>query len=88
MEIVLLGTGSPVSDAARAGPATLIEAGESAQEHVIVDAGRGCVMRMAAARSNPAALKGGRITHLHSDHLNDLIITQWVMNREPTILRV
>lgn len=90
-EIVLLGTGSPIPDANRAGPATLLKGGEGGGEHVLVDAGRGCVMRLAAAGSMPVLLQGVLITHLHSDHLcalNDVITTHWVMTNEPTPLRI
>ena len=86
MEIVLLGTGSPIPDPNRAGPATLIKTGEGGLEQVLIDAGRGCVMRMAAAGSMPVFLSGVLITHLHSDHLcalNDVITTQWIMTNEP-----
>lgn len=91
MEIVLLGTGSPIPDAARAGPSTLLKAGDGGLEQVLVDAGRGCVMRMAAAGSLPVLLQGVLVTHLHSDHLsalNDVITTHWIMTNEPTPLRV
>ena len=91
MEVILLGTGSPIPDANRAGPATLFKAGEGGLEQVLVDAGRGCVMRMAAAGSMPVLLSGVLITHLHSDHLcalNDVITTQWVMTNEPRPLRI
>ncbi len=82
LAVVLLGTGSPIPDANRAGPSTLLKAGEGGREHVLVDAGRGCVMRMAAAGSMPILLQGLLVTHLHSDHLtdlNDVITTQWIM---------
>ncbi len=91
MEIVLLGTGSPIPDANRAGPSTLVKAGADHSEHVLVDAGRGCVMRMAGAGSMPVLLRGVLITHLHSDHLcalNDIITTHWIMTNEPTTLRI
>jgi ribonuclease Z len=91
MEVVLLGTGSPIPDPGRAGPSTLLKAGEDGLEQVLVDAGRGCVMRMAAAGSLPVLLQGVLVTHLHSDHLtdlNDVITTQWVMTTEPTPLRI
>ncbi len=81
MEIVLTGTGSPLPDANRAGPSTLIKAGDA---HILVDAGRGTVMRMAGAGSLPAFLASVLITHLHSDHvcaLNDVITTHWVMTQ-------
>lgn len=91
MEVVLLGTGSPMPDPNRAGPATLVKAGDGGLEHVLVDAGRGVVMRMAGAGSLPMMLQGVLITHLHSDHLtdlNDIITTHWVMTNEPTPLRI
>ncbi len=91
MEVVLLGTGSPIPDPNRAGPATLLKTGDGGLEQVLIDAGRGCVMRMAAAGSMPVLLSGVLITHLHSDHvcaLNDVITTQWVMTTEPRPLRV
>ena len=91
MDVVLLGTGSPMPDANRAGPATLLKTGEGGLEQVLVDAGRGCVMRMAAAGSLPAFLQGVLITHLHSDHLtdlNDIMTTQWVMAPQGTTLKV
>ena len=46
IEITLLGTGSPMVDPHRAGPATLVQAGG---EHYLVDCGRGVLMRLAAA---------------------------------------
>ena len=81
MEIVLTGTGSPLPDANRAGPSTLVKAGDC---HVLVDAGRGVLMRMAAAGSLPVFLSGVLLTHLHSDHicdLNDVITTHWIMSQ-------
>jgi ribonuclease Z len=89
MDVVLLGTGSPIPDANRAGPSTLLKVGEL--EHVLVDAGRGCVMRMAGAGSMPGMLQAVLITHLHSDHLtdlNDIITTHWIMTPGPTPLRI
>ncbi len=46
LAVTLLGTGSPLPDPNRAGPSTLVSAGD---EHHLVDAGRGVLMRMAAA---------------------------------------
>ena len=88
MEIILTGTGSPLPDPYRAGPSTLVKAGDI---HILVDAGRGVVMRMAAAGSLPDLLSGVLITHLHSDHicaLNDVITTHWVRTREHTALHI
>lgn len=88
MDIVLTGTGSPLPDPNRAGPSTLVKAGDT---HVLIDAGRGVVMRLAGAGSLPGFLAGVLITHLHSDHvcaLNDVITTQWVMTQGNKTLQI
>jgi ribonuclease Z len=88
MQIVLLGTGSPLPDPERAGPATLVRA---AGRDLLFDAGRGVLMRMAAAGAAPGALTGLFLTHLHSDHLtdlNDVITSRWVMTMGPTPLPI
>ncbi len=86
--VTLLGTGSPMPSADRAGPATLISAGD---EHYLVDAGRGVLMRLAGAGLGAPNLTAVLITHLHSDHitdLNDVITTRWVMTFVPTPLTI
>ena len=88
MEVVLLGTGSPIPNPDRAGPATLVRAGAS---NILFDCGRGVVMRLAAAGIPPPAISAVFITHMHSDHisdLNDIITSHWVMNAAPTQLRI
>ena len=88
MEVILTGTGSPLPDANRAGPSTLVKVGDT---HILVDAGRGVVMRMAGAGSLPGLLAGVLITHLHSDHicaLNDVITTHWVMSQGKATLPI
>ncbi|MEQ8842682.1 MAG: ribonuclease Z [Acidimicrobiales bacterium] len=88
MDIVLTGTGSPLPDANRAGPSALVKAGDT---HILIDAGRGVVMRMAGAGSLPGFLAAVLITHLHSDHvcaLNDVITTHWVMTQGSAPLRI
>ncbi|WP_419841168.1 MBL fold metallo-hydrolase [Candidatus Poriferisodalis sp.] len=88
MDVVLTGTGSPLPDPHRAGPSTLVKAGDT---HVLVDAGRGVVMRLAGAGSLPAWLSAVLVTHLHSDHvcaLNDVITTHWIMSGGNATLQV
>jgi ribonuclease Z len=88
MKITLLGTGSPIPNPDRAGAATLLESGS---QRLLVDAGRGVVMRMSAAGVLPVMLTGVVITHLHSDHitdLNDVITTHWIMSGGPTPLHL
>lgn len=86
--ITLLGTGSPLPAPDRAGPATLVSMGD---EHFLVDAGRGVLMRLAAAGLGAPQLTAVLLTHLHSDHitdLNDVITTRWVMTFERTPLTI
>lgn len=92
LTITLLGTGSPMPSPDRAGPSTLITAGQGPDaEHYLVDAGRGVLMRMAALGLGAPNLAAVLITHLHSDHitdLNDVITTRWVMTFEPSPLTI
>ena len=88
MKVTLLGTGSPIPDATRAGPATLVRADDAL---LLVDCGRGVLMRLVAAGVLPPMLSAVLLTHLHSDHLtdlNDVITTHWVMTQSPTPLRI
>jgi ribonuclease Z len=58
---------------------------------LLVDAGRGVCMRLAAASTVPVMLDAVLLTHLHSDHicdLNDVVTTHWVMSMEPRSLHV
>ena len=88
MDVTLLGTGSPIPDPNRAGPATLVRAGGQA---LLFDCGRGVLMRLAAAGVLPGSLSAVLLTHLHSDHttdLNDVITMRWAMSPVPTPLPV
>ena len=58
---------------------------------MLVDCGRGVVMRLAAAGVLPIGLSAVLLTHLHSDHitdLNDVVTTHWVMSSGPVPLHV
>ena len=84
MLVTLLGTGSPLPDPHRAGPATLVQAGGL---NLLFDCGRGVLMRLAAAGvPGPPGIGVQFLTHLHSDHttdLNDVITTRWIMAMAP-----
>jgi ribonuclease Z len=83
IEITLLGTGSPIPDPNRAGPATLVRTGGQA---FLVDCGRGVLQRAAAVGVGAAGLSALLLTHLHSDHigeLGDLLITRWITTFAP-----
>jgi ribonuclease Z len=88
LKVVTLGTGSPLPDADRAGPATLVRA---AGRDLLFDCGRGVLMRAAAAMSGPLAFDTVFLTHLHSDHItdfNDIVTMRWAMSPMPNPLRV
>ena len=72
MQVILLGTGIPIPNPQRSTAATLVIAGDKA---MLVDTGRGCVVRLAEAgiRDVTAVL----FTHYHSDHIasfGDLLV--------------
>jgi len=84
--IVLLGTGTPVADPERSGPAVAIVVNNIPY---LIDCGPGIVRQAAAAyKRGITGLRADRlkrlfVTHLHSDHtagLPDIILTPWVGN--------
>lgn len=91
-KLVLLGTGTPVPDPDRSGPATAIVVGDNAY---LVDFGPGVVRRAQAAvlargitALEPGNLKVAFLTHLHSDHTagySDLILTGWTSGRSTAL---
>jgi ribonuclease Z len=88
LTLTVLGTGSPIPDPRRAGSASLVVAGAT---RLLIDAGRGVLMRLAAAGVLPPMLDAVLLTHLHSDHitdLNDVITTHWIMSPQPRPLHV
>ena len=88
IEVTLLGTGSPIVDPNRAGPSTLVRAGDST---FLVDCGRGALMRAGAVGVGAADITALLLTHLHSDHITDLsdvITTRWVTTFTRTPLPV
>lgn len=88
MKVTLLGTGSPLPSATCAGPSTLVQAGG---QNVVVDAGRGVIMRLVGAMCPPPLVSAVLLTHLHSDHicdLNDIVTTRWIASPAATALPV
>jgi ribonuclease BN (tRNA processing enzyme)/pimeloyl-ACP methyl ester carboxylesterase len=86
-KVVLLGTGTPVPDPDRWGPATVIAVDDRAY---LIDFGPGVVRRAEAAALRgvtavePGNLKVAFVTHLHSDHTggySDLILSGWTSGR-------
>ncbi len=88
MQVVTLGTGSPIPAEDRAGPSTLVR---TSVGDLLFDAGRGVLLRAAGVASGAVAFRRVFLTHLHSDHttdLNDVITTRWAMTFAPTPLTV
>ena len=55
---------------------------QAGAQNLLVDCGRGVVMRLAGAGLLPPMLHRVLLTHLHSDHVtdfNDVLTTSWVM---------
>lgn len=95
-QIVMLGTGTPIPDPDRFGPAVAIVVDSVAY---LFDAGAGVVRRASAAGRKGVKVFAARgvngqptpgfdrvfLTHLHSDHtlgLSDVIFTPWIQGRK------
>ncbi len=88
MEVIILGSGSPLPDPERAGPSTLVRV---AGYDFLFDCGRGVLMRSAAVPVLPVSFKAVLFTHLHGDHtsdFNDVVTMRWVMSPGPNPLHV
>ena len=82
MHLTLLGTGCPICDPRRMGPSNLVRHGDRA---FLVDCGSGATQRLVGAGSKGAALDAVFLTHLHSDHIVDLlqlILSSWHQGRD------
>jgi ribonuclease Z len=81
LSVLLCGTGSPLPDPTRAGPCTLLAAGDRLY---LVDAGLDSARNLALANVAMDRIAGILITHLHSDHiaeLGELRLQTWVAGR-------
>ncbi len=87
-QVIILGSGNPMPDPNRAGPATLVR---SSVGDLLFDCGRGVLMRGAAVGMMPGAIRALFLTHLHSDHItdfNDIVTMRWAMTFAESPLEV
>lgn len=78
LELVLLGTSSPIHTPHRFGPAQVIVAGDT---RILVDCGWGATPRLYQAGIPPQRIDAVFFTHLHSDHTTDMadfLVMRWV----------
>ena len=77
LHIALCGTGAPLPDPGRAGPCTVVIAGE----HVfVVDAGEGGARHISLMGLPTGRIEGVFLTHFHSDHIDGmgpLMLLRW-----------
>ena len=88
MQVIVLGSGSPLPDPQRAGPSTLVR---TSVGDFLFDCGRGVLMRAAGAGSGAGAFRAVLLTHLPSDHLtdlNDIYTSRWITSFQPNPLPV
>lgn len=78
LELILLGTGSPIHQPYRFGNSQIIRSGDA---NVLVDVGWGATVRMYQSGVPPQRIDAVFVTHLHSDHTTDfadLLVMRWV----------
>lgn len=78
LHVGICGAGSPMTDANRAGPCTVVIAGT---RMFVFDAGGGAAARLLRMELNPAQIEAIFLTHYHSDHidgLGELLMQRWV----------
>ena len=76
-KVTLLGTGNPLPNAERFGASILVEAGT---KKIVIDMGRGALVRLSQAGVKAPQIDAVFLTHLHSDHItdvDDLLLTGW-----------
>lgn len=78
LDLILLGTGSPIHAPHRFGPSQVVTDGKT---RILVDVGWGTTVRLYQATIPPQTIDAIFITHLHSDHTTDLadfLVMRWV----------
>jgi ribonuclease Z len=81
LSILLVGTGTPLPDVSRAGPSTMIAAGDRLY---LVDAGVDSARNLQLWKVPLQKIDAVLITHLHSDHIGglaDIRLQTWVAGR-------
>ncbi len=85
MQVILLGTGTPILDAKRQQSALLVQLSD---QNLLFDAGRGVTSQMARMDLRPEQISYIFITHHHYDHISDLgefLMTAWNNGREEPV---
>jgi len=85
MQVILLGTGTPILDPARQHSALLVEI---QGEKLLFDAGRGVTSQMAKMGIQPQQINAIFITHHHYDHIGNLgefLLTAWHNGRQAPV---
>lgn len=78
INVYICGSGSPMPDAARAGPCIGVLAGKQA---FVFDAGSGSIRKLMRMGFPIERIQAGLLTHLHSDHidgLGELLLQAWI----------
>lgn len=86
LTVVLVGTGSPLPDPSRAGPMTVVAAGDRV---FIIDAGAGSGRRFGEFGLPWGKVEAAFLTHFHSDHidgLGEVMLQHWAAGGADTPL--
>lgn len=78
LHVGLCGTGSPMPDERRAGPCTVVVAG---QRMFVIDAGAAAARNIVLMRLNVGQVEALLLTHYHSDHIDgvgEMLLQRWV----------
>jgi ribonuclease BN (tRNA processing enzyme) len=78
--LTILGSGTCELRRERSSPAYLVEAGGQA---IMLDLGQGAWRRLMQAERDPARVRAILISHLHPDHVADLIPLLFALNYDP-----